>query len=88
MDHRDIIPYLNKFITVTLDDGSQRSGYVTNPRAIREPVSEDPELDLVNGFFTEQVPLSRVVSVSVETREDNAALPVVDLKKGFSAEKE
>ena len=86
MNNQELMPYLNKFITVTLEDGTQRSGYVSNPQSIKQPTEDDPELYLVNGFFSEQVKLSRIKDVSVVVREETVSLPVVDLKKGFGQE--
>ena len=85
MNSQDLLPFLSKFITVTLDDGSQRSGYVSNPQQIKHPSSDDPELCLVNGFFTEHVSVSRIINIEVPNRVETVSLPVVDMKKGYSA---
>jgi len=88
MERDQVLPYLNKFITVTLEDGSLRSGYVTNPQDFKSPDDHPSELDLVNGFLIENVPLDQIVKIEIQNRENTVSLPVVDLKKGYGVEEE
>ena len=88
MDRDQVLPYLNKFITVTLQDGSIRSGYVTNPQDFKSPEDNPVELDLVIGFLIEILPLDQIVKIEIQNRENTVSLPVVDLKKGYGVEEE
>ncbi|MBE6122632.1 MAG: hypothetical protein IJ130_08245 [Solobacterium sp.] len=83
MKREDLIPYLNKFITVTLHDGSERSGYITNPQDFKHPGAEDPELDMVNGFLIESVKVSDIIKIDVPKREETVSLPVIGETSGF-----
>ncbi len=86
MKKEDIIPYTNKFITVTLADGSQHSGYISNPKDFEIGIIENPVLKLINGFFTEDVDISNIVTLSVADRMDTVSIPVIDLKSGYEVE--
>ncbi len=84
MTSRDIFPFINEFITVTLKDGSQRSGYVANNDAFRKDVDSVTNLELINGFFRESVRLEDIVSVDPSARDETISIPVVGLKDGYS----
>lgn len=84
MTSRDIFPFINEFITVTLKDGSQRSGYVANNDAFRKDVDSVKNLELINGFFRESVRLEDIVSVDPSARDETISIPVVGLKDGYS----
>jgi hypothetical protein len=84
MTSRDIFPFINEFITVTLKDGSQRSGYVANNDAFRKDVDSVKNLELINGFFRESVRLEDIVSVDPSARDETISVPVVGLKDGYS----
>ena len=84
MTSRDIFPFINEFITVTLKDGSQRSGYVANNDAFRKDVDSVKNLELINGFFRESVRLEDIVSVDPSARDETISIPVIGLKDGYS----
>ena len=84
MTSQDIFPFINEFITVTLKDGSQRSGYVANNDAFRKDVDSVTNLELINGFFRESVRLEDIVSVDPSARDETISIPVVGLKDGYS----
>ena len=84
MTSRDIFPFINEFITVTLKDGSQRSGYVANNDAFRKDVDSVTNLELINGFFRESVRLEDIVSVDPSARDETISIPVIGLKDGYS----
>ena len=46
MANIDLKPYLNKFITVTIDDGKEESGFIANPEEFKEETRDDSILDL------------------------------------------
>ncbi len=83
MTSRDIFPFINEFITVTLKDGSQRSGYVANNDAFRKDVDSVTNLELINGFFRESVRLEDIVSVDPSARDETISIPVIGLKDGY-----
>lgn len=83
MTSRDILPFINEFITVTLKDGSQRSGYVANNDAFRKDVDSVTVLELINGFFRDSVALEDIVRVDPSARDETISIPVIDLKEGY-----
>ena len=83
MTSREIYPFINEFITVTLKDGSQRSGYVANNDAFRHDVDSVTNLELINGFFRESVKIDDIVSVDPSARDETISIPVVGLKDGY-----
>lgn len=83
MTSRDILPFINEFITVTLKDGSQRSGYVANNDAFRKDVDSVMVLELINGFFRDSVALEDIVRVDPSARDETISIPVIDLKEGY-----
>ena len=82
MNKEDLLPHLNQFMTVTLTDGSNHSGYISNVKEIQEG-GEDPEVQLVNGLFVETVRLADITEISFPAREETTSLPVIDLVKGY-----
>lgn len=76
-DHSDLIKkLLQKFIQVTLDDGSVHAGYIGNPEDFKG--DEMPStMVLINGLLRDTVDLSRVVDVSFPKREDTTKIPIV-----------
>ena len=77
MKPNDFIPYLRKFIEVTLDDGSKTNGYVTNPDSFKDTQNEPTHIELINGLMKSSVPLARIVSIGLPVREDTVELPVI-----------
>ncbi|MBR3358938.1 MAG: hypothetical protein IKG46_14050 [Solobacterium sp.] len=77
MEAQDLLPYLKKFIEVTLDDGSHTAGYITNPDAFRNAEQEPTHVELINGLMKSAVPLSRIVFISLPAREDTVELPII-----------
>ncbi len=80
------MPHLNQFMTVTLTDGSNHSGYISNVKEIQEG-GENPEVQLVNGLFVETVRLEDIAEISFPAREETSALPVIDVTKGYEQER-
>lgn len=83
MNKEELLPYLNKFITVILEDGSEHTGYVTNPKEFIESEEEDPILILLNGMFTEEVHIAHIREILLPDRENTVSIPAVDLKDGY-----
>lgn len=77
MNTIDLKPYLNKFITVTLDDGKEESGFISNPEQFKETTDPDSILVLLNGLMNAEVQISRIVAVRESVREDTVKVPVV-----------
>ena len=82
MNKEDLLPHLNQFITVTLANGSNHSGYISNGKEIQEG-GEDPEIQLVNGLLVETVRLEDITEITFPAREETTSLPVIDLTKGY-----
>ena len=82
MKPEELVPYLKKFITVQLDDGTEDSGYVANPDAFKNPDHKPEKLVLMNGLFNSEVLISRIISVSTPVREDTLKIPII----GFDEE--
>ena len=82
MNKEDLLPHLNQFITVTLANGSNHSGYISNVKEIQEG-GEDPEIQLVNGLLVETVRLEDITEITFPAREETTSLPVIDLTKGY-----
>jgi hypothetical protein len=79
MDPKDLIPYRNKFISATLDDGSIVSGYVSNPEDFSDVEDrEDRKILLLNGLLHSEIQVSRIVDITLPEREDTIHIPVVD----------
>ncbi|MBQ1325501.1 MAG: hypothetical protein IIY52_05730 [Solobacterium sp.] len=82
MNKEELLPHLNQFITVTLTDGSNHSGYISNVKEIQEG-GEDLVVQLVNGLFVETVRLEDITEITFPAREETTSLPVIDLAKGY-----
>lgn len=80
MDPKDLTPYINKFISVTLDDGSTVSGYVSNPGDFSSGDDENGEkkILLLNGLLHSEILISRIRDISLPEREDTIHIPVVN----------
>ena len=68
--------YVTKFVTVILDDGSEVSGYITNPDEIKN-AEGDVDVLLVNGFQNSQVPSWRIKEIHEAVREDTTEIPII-----------
>lgn len=76
MNTQEIYAYLTKFVTVTLDDGSEVSGYISNPDEIRH-AEGDVDVVLVNGLQNSQVPASRIIDIHESVREETTEIPII-----------
>lgn len=76
MDTKEIYAYLTKFVTVTLDDGSEVSGYISNPDEIRHAAG-DVNVVLVNGLQNSQVPAARITGIHESVREETTEIPII-----------
>ncbi|MEE3488686.1 MAG: hypothetical protein VZT48_11360 [Bulleidia sp.] len=86
MKRKEILPYLNKFISVILLDGSEHSGYISNPSDITNAGEDDDvQVSLLNGFFAESVSLRDICFLSLPQRDETVNIPVVDLKSGYTS---
>ncbi|MBR2825675.1 MAG: hypothetical protein IKE51_05375 [Solobacterium sp.] len=83
MKKDELIPYLNKFITVILKNTSEHTGYVSNAKEIIEAEEEDVVLKLINGMFTEEVPISEIESIELPERENTVSIPTIELTDGY-----
>ena len=87
MKKQELLPYLNRFITATLKDGSEHTGYISNPQEIKQIGDDDDvQIRLLNGMMTDFINLSDVLLVSLAIREETTQVPVIDLKKGYKNE--
>ncbi len=84
----DLKPYLNKFITITLDDGKEESGFIANPDAFRQETNEDSVLVLLNGLLNSEVRVSRITAVRESVREDTVKIPIVGFDKPIAVPKD
>ncbi|MBR0214630.1 MAG: hypothetical protein IJL95_07890 [Solobacterium sp.] len=82
MEKEDLLPYLNKFITAVLEDGSEHSGYISNPEDFKSG-EEGKILKLINGMMVDEIPVEQIREIVLPAREDTVAVPVVDLKEGY-----
>lgn len=78
MKTEELMPYLAKFVSVTMDDGAVVSGYIANRDAIREGTAKNAEI--VNGLQNSSAAIARMVSVEVVSREDTTSIPILDQK--------
>ena len=79
MKREELLPHLNQFMTVTLTDGSCYSGYIVNAKEIQNNISEDLEVQLINGLLIETVQLSEITEISFPAREETASIPVIQV---------
>ncbi|MBR2669230.1 MAG: hypothetical protein IKE36_05470 [Solobacterium sp.] len=78
MKREELLPHLNQFMTVTLTDGSCYSGYIVNAKEIRNDLSDDLEVQLINGLLVETVQLSEITEIRFPAREETASIPVIN----------
>jgi len=78
MEIKDIMPYVRKFISAELDDGTVISGYVSNPESFTDDSREEATIELLNGLQKSKVQISRIIRVFIPDRENTTRIPVVD----------
>lgn len=83
MKIEEILPYLQKFVTVFEDNGTAHSGYIANVDEIRNCKDAHVPIQLLNGFFQETVDSEHILSMQETAREETISIPVIDLKKGY-----
>lgn len=75
--HSELIKALiQKFIQVTLDDGTVHAGYIGNPDDFKGETMPE-KMVLINGLMRDEVEISRVVDVQFPKREDTTKIPIV-----------
>ncbi len=75
--HSELIKALiQKFIQVTLDDGSVHAGYIGNPEDFQRETMP-AQMVLINGLMRDTVDISRIVDVEFPKREDTTKIPIV-----------
>ena len=67
---------IQKFIQVTLDDGSVHAGYIGNPEDFQGD-SLPAHMVLINGLMRDNIEVARVVDVEFPKREDTTKIPIV-----------
>lgn len=77
MDAEELRPYLARFVTVTLDDGTEISGYIANPEDFREENAEANQIRLVNGLQNSITEISRIIDIKAVNRQDTTEIPVI-----------
>ncbi|MBR2668880.1 MAG: hypothetical protein IKE36_03680 [Solobacterium sp.] len=83
MKREELLPHLNQFMTVTLTDGSCYSGYIVNAKEIQNNLSDDLEVQLINGLLVETMWLSEITEISFPAREETASIPVMKEVTGY-----
>ena len=81
MKPEKFLPFLQKFVTVRLDDGTVDSGYISNPEQFTNNPSDDMDIILVNGLLNSKIPIKRIFSIEEAVSEDTLQIPIV----GFDA---
>ena len=74
MDAEELRPYLARFVTVTLDDGTEISGYIANPEDFRKENAEANQIRLVNGLQNSITEISRIIDIKAVNRQE---IPVI-----------
>lgn len=77
MDAEELRPYLARFVTVTLDDGTEISGYIANPEDFRKENAKANQIRLVNGLQNSITEISRIIDIKVVNRQDTTEIPVI-----------
>ncbi|MCH4012813.1 MAG: hypothetical protein LKE64_00570 [Solobacterium sp.] len=77
MDAEELRPYLARFVTVTLDDGTEISGYIANPEDFRKDNAKADQIRLVNGLQNSITEISRIIDIKVVNRQDTTEIPVI-----------
>ncbi len=75
--HSELIKALvQKFIQVTLDDGTVHAGYIGNPEDFKGETMPT-QMVLINGLLRDTVDMSRIVDVEFPKREETTKIPIV-----------
>ena len=77
MDAEELRPYLARFVTVTLDDGTEISGYIANPEDFRKDNAKADQIRLVTGLQNSITEISRIIDIKVVNRQDTTEIPVI-----------
>lgn len=87
MKAEDLIPYLTKFISVRLEDGTIDSGYIANPADFKNAPEETERVRLINGLLQTEIEISRIRSVTLPPREDTTKIPILGFDEPISTRK-
>lgn len=74
----EVLPYVRKFISAELDDGTVISGYVSNPESFHDGNEDNARIELLNGLQSSKVIIRRIVNITVPDRENTTRIPIVD----------
>ena len=77
MDAEELRPYLARFVTVTLDDGTEISCYIANPEDFRKDNAKADQIRLVNGLQNSITEISRIIDIKAVNRQDTTEIPVI-----------
>ena len=85
MKPEEFLPYLTKFVSVHLDDGTVDSGYIANPADFRaDDASDHMRVRLINGLLQTEIDISRIRMISLPQREDTTKIPILGFDESFS----
>lgn len=73
----DFLPYLTKFVSVRLEDGTTDAGYIANPNDFKNYPDDNMKVRLINGLFQTDIDISRIRSITPVQREDTTKIPIV-----------
>lgn len=73
----DFLPYLTKFVSVRLEDGTTDAGYIANPNDFKNFPDDNMKVRLINGLFQTDIDISRIRSITPVQREDTTKIPIV-----------
>lgn len=73
----DFLPYLTKFVSVRLEDGTTDAGYIANPNDFKNDPEDNMKVRLINGLFQTDIDISRIRSITPVQREDTTKIPIV-----------
>ena len=68
MEKEDLLPYVNKFITAVLGDGSEHSGYISNPEDFKSGEAGEV-LKLINGMMTDEIPVEEIREIYTRRKQ-------------------
>lgn len=77
MEAGEITPYTARFVTVTLDDGTEISGYIANAEEFRKDPDHVTHITLVNGLQNSVTEIERIIDIKAVKRQDTTEIPVV-----------
>ena len=73
----DFLPYLTKFVSVRLEDGTTEAGYIANPADFRDFPDDNMKVRLINGLFQTDVDISRIRSITPVNRGETTKIPIL-----------